>query len=157
MKNKNKQIPAFFTECFEFQWVGDDKCEDFLNHPVCEFDGGDCCSPTSDKTYCIDCLCLDESTYTTSLPYWHKATTERDGNVNQSILYQISTKLLDLTNFFQNVGNGLNPIPILAMEFVMMISIIWFVIMTKVIVVLVSKAYFVPTVNVRTKIPITLL
>ena len=68
-----------FAECFEFQWVGDDKCEDFLNNPVCEFDGGDCCSPTSDKTYCYDCLCLDETTYTTGLPYWHQITTERDG------------------------------------------------------------------------------
>jgi hypothetical protein len=47
-------------ECIEI-WLGDGICDDKNNMANCIFDGGDCCNPTADKTYCADCYCLDPS------------------------------------------------------------------------------------------------
>ena len=43
--------------------VGNGICDDVTNNPNCNFDGGDCCSPNSDMTFCTFCLCLNENNY----------------------------------------------------------------------------------------------
>jgi hypothetical protein len=40
-------------------WFGDNYCDDENNTPECGFDGGDCCGPDVNTTYCSDCLCLE--------------------------------------------------------------------------------------------------
>ena len=44
--------------CVEPIWHGDGYCEDYHNHPECNFDGGDCCGEVN-TDYCDDCECLD--------------------------------------------------------------------------------------------------
>ena len=49
--------------------IGDGYCDDKYNTDKCNFDGGDCCQPELDRTYCSECICyqtladiqLDES------------------------------------------------------------------------------------------------
>ena len=39
--------------------VGDWYCDDQNNNEGCLFDGGDCCGPSVDTTYCSQCQCLN--------------------------------------------------------------------------------------------------
>ena len=43
-------------------WVGDLFCDDALNTPQCNYDGGDCCNPQAvrQRPYCIECQCIAE-------------------------------------------------------------------------------------------------
>ena len=38
-------------------WVGDGYCNDFINIPECNHDGGDCCGDDVNTDYCDDCIC----------------------------------------------------------------------------------------------------
>ena len=43
--------------------IGDGYCDDMFNWHVCDFDGGDCCTPANSSTkvntmFCEDCFCL---------------------------------------------------------------------------------------------------
>ena len=38
-------------------WLGDGQCDDEFNIGACGYDGGDCCGPAVDKTYCNLCIC----------------------------------------------------------------------------------------------------
>ena len=42
-------------------WIGDGMCDDINNNGPCLFDGGDCCLEVVVTDFCIDCLCLDDS------------------------------------------------------------------------------------------------
>ena len=37
--------------------IGDGYCDDKYNTDKCNFDGGDCCQPELDSTYCTECIC----------------------------------------------------------------------------------------------------
>ena len=47
-----------FLECppTYFQYIGDDVCQDFVNHAECGFDFGDCCKPKVNLD-CFSCIC----------------------------------------------------------------------------------------------------
>ena len=51
-------MQIFLIECDVPQWVGDGLCDDLANTIDCNFDGGDCCGPNVDTTYCTYCVCL---------------------------------------------------------------------------------------------------
>ena len=40
--------------------AGDGKCDDEVNIRDCDFDFGDCCGDSIDKTYCFECQCKHE-------------------------------------------------------------------------------------------------
>ena len=39
--------------------IGDGLCHDVNNNPECEYDGGDCCGPSVDTSYCTECMCKE--------------------------------------------------------------------------------------------------
>ena len=41
-------------------WIGDYYCDDMNNNMNCSYDGGDCCGPDIDITYCSECQCCDD-------------------------------------------------------------------------------------------------
>ena len=41
------------------EFRGDRSCDDFNNNVGCDFDGGDCCGPNVDTSFCVECRCLD--------------------------------------------------------------------------------------------------
>eukprot|EP00750_Incisomonas_marina_P030456 INCI7512.1.p1 GENE.INCI7512.1~~INCI7512.1.p1 ORF type:complete len:433 (+),score=64.15 INCI7512.1:239-1537(+) len=43
---------------------GDEVCDDITNTCACGWDGGDCCSSSSDRSYCTQCECLYTTTPT---------------------------------------------------------------------------------------------
>ena len=43
--------------------IGDGVCNDIINNPQCNYDGGDCC--TGEFTYCEKCICYLEDELTT--------------------------------------------------------------------------------------------
>ena len=47
------------SDCLE-EWNGDEVCNDECNIVEHDFDGGDCCSPVSDKSSCDKCECLEK-------------------------------------------------------------------------------------------------
>ena len=49
--------------CGAPNFVGDGYCDDNNNVAGCDWDEGDCCDPSADKSFCDDCECLD-CTYT---------------------------------------------------------------------------------------------
>jgi len=50
-------------DCEIPEWIGDGLCDDVTNHPVCNFDGGDCClGPDMITDFCTDCFCLEDPT-----------------------------------------------------------------------------------------------
>ena len=56
--------------------IGDDFCDDEYNSFECDFDGGDCCETNSNKEYCTECLCKENSvtssgTYSPERKYRH--------------------------------------------------------------------------------------
>ena len=46
--------------------LGDGVCDDVANRQWCDFDGGDCCSETADKSSCYECECKSP---TTTMPH----------------------------------------------------------------------------------------
>ena len=47
------------SQCPWYPWlVGDGNCDDFLNHPGCYHDKGDCCQADASHQFCQDCQCL---------------------------------------------------------------------------------------------------
>merc|ERR1712080_586668 len=47
------------NHCFKQDYKGDAICDDGNNNAGCDFDGGDCCLPNVDKTFCKECACLE--------------------------------------------------------------------------------------------------
>ena len=45
-------------ECGNSDWKGDGHCDDLNNNEGCNWDGGDCCGPKVQTTYCSVCECL---------------------------------------------------------------------------------------------------
>jgi hypothetical protein len=45
--------------CGQSKWVQDAYCDDNNNNCGCGWDGGDCCGPFTDSSYCTECLCHD--------------------------------------------------------------------------------------------------
>ena len=46
--------------CEDEGYKGDNYCDDGNNNCGCEYDGGDCCNPDANFSYCVfPCLCLD--------------------------------------------------------------------------------------------------
>merc|ERR1719433_686847 len=43
--------------CGSPSYKGDNYCDDDNNNCGCEYDGGDCCGPKVNKTYCKECEC----------------------------------------------------------------------------------------------------
>ena len=42
------------------QWdIGDTYCDDDLNNPECNYDGGDCCGSGVKAGHCIECACYE--------------------------------------------------------------------------------------------------
>ena len=39
--------------------VGDTYCDDELNNPGCNYDGGDCCGSGVLEDYCLECTCYE--------------------------------------------------------------------------------------------------
>ena len=52
--------------CTRSDWQADNYCDDINNNAECNYDGGDCCGPNVDTTYCDDCQCLDPNFTTTT-------------------------------------------------------------------------------------------
>ena len=58
------------NKCFCFQlsgcvfpdFQGDGACDDENNNAECNFDGGDCCGPNVDMSFCSECACLETTT-----------------------------------------------------------------------------------------------
>ena len=48
-----------FQGCRNPEFKGDEICDDGNNNKECDFDGGDCCLPDVEKTYCTDCKCKE--------------------------------------------------------------------------------------------------
>ena len=46
--------------CDMHEWIGDGVCDDENNVLECDYDGGDCCDDTADKTYCTVCECIEK-------------------------------------------------------------------------------------------------
>ena len=46
-----------FSELQYVNLMGDLICSDLCNVPELEYDGGDCCNPNADFSYCEDCIC----------------------------------------------------------------------------------------------------
>ncbi len=42
---------------FDHMYIADAFCDDVLNVEACNYDGGDCCLPEIDTTYCDLCVC----------------------------------------------------------------------------------------------------
>jgi hypothetical protein len=49
------------------QYFGDNVCDDPNNSPGCYFDGGDCCKPEADRSWCTDCICYEEKAETSNI------------------------------------------------------------------------------------------
>ena len=49
--------------------IGNYYCQDFLNNPNCNFDGGDCCGANVNTDLCHECFCYDGCD-TFFYPYW---------------------------------------------------------------------------------------
>ena len=47
-------------ECPKPMWQGDGRCDDINNIEICKFDGGDCCGPNVDKSFCKQCECKED-------------------------------------------------------------------------------------------------
>ena len=64
--------------------LGDGICDDLHNTPNCNFDGGDCCSSSSNMNYCNLCLCLNETNYVPppEVPpsFWWEGDSNSKGN-----------------------------------------------------------------------------
>ena len=58
--------------CQPESFISDGFCDDSLNFPICEFDGGDCCSSTSDYAFCSVCLCVSHANFTEPMAYSDK-------------------------------------------------------------------------------------
>ena len=43
--------------CLNDEWNDDGYCDDYLNTPECNYDGGDCCDGSFQ--YCAECICYD--------------------------------------------------------------------------------------------------
>ena len=54
--------------CARPEWQADNYCDDINNNAECNYDGGDCCGPNVDTTYCHECQCLDPNFSTTTAP-----------------------------------------------------------------------------------------
>ena len=57
---------------FQYNWINDGYCDDGGNTIECDFDGGDCCGPDVNTTYCSLCQCLEdhgggENNFTTTI------------------------------------------------------------------------------------------
>ena len=50
----NNSCPLAFQSA-----IGDEFCQDELNHPYCNYDDGDCCQPLVYSNACTECTCLD--------------------------------------------------------------------------------------------------
>ena len=46
---------------FQHYRLGDGACDDECNYGDCAYDGGDCCKPDADKTYCTECQCKTDT------------------------------------------------------------------------------------------------
>ena len=44
-------------KCPKPNWIGDGYCDDETNIPKCNYDGGDCCGDSVDKSRCKVCKC----------------------------------------------------------------------------------------------------
>ena len=60
----------FLVTC-NLGWIGDWFCDDENNNIECDFDGGDCCGPYVDTTYCEQCVCLNATKYATISMFFH--------------------------------------------------------------------------------------
>ena len=40
-------------------WVGNGKCDDEVNIPECNYDGGDCCMEPYVQGFCTICVCYE--------------------------------------------------------------------------------------------------
>ena len=49
--------------------IGNYYCQDFLNNPNCNFDGGDCCGANVNTDLCHECFCYGGCD-TFFYPYW---------------------------------------------------------------------------------------
>ena len=56
-------------------YVGDGYCDDFDNVEECNYDGGDCCDQSADKSYCEICQCYNES-FSSTLSTTASSTTK---------------------------------------------------------------------------------
>ena len=60
-----------FSECQEYIFFkGDGFCDDDVNTPECNFDGGDCCGENIAIGLCGICLCHTNETYLSSNDLW---------------------------------------------------------------------------------------
>ena len=55
--------------CEPESFISDGFCDDSHNFPICEFDGGDCCSSTSSHEFCSLCHCISPSNFTEPTNY----------------------------------------------------------------------------------------
>jgi hypothetical protein len=60
----NENIPIV-EKCLNYSHIiSDGFCNDEANKPECDFDGGDCCLPTTLVNHCSDCYCSQDIDYT---------------------------------------------------------------------------------------------
>ena len=63
------EIPYFWPSGFAKANIGNHFCQDILNNPNCNFDGGDCCGANVNTDFCFECFCYD-SCDTIDYPYF---------------------------------------------------------------------------------------
>ena len=70
--------------------IGNYYCQDFLNNPNCNFDGGDCCGACINTDQCSDCVCHEggapaiDTSCNHLFPYYQTPNAERKEFINIS-------------------------------------------------------------------------
>ena len=71
-------------------YIGDGFCDDENNNLLCSYDSGDCCGANVDTFFCDECLCLEGSTQSSTLPtttYTGSTTNTTQGTLNFKSTY----------------------------------------------------------------------
>ena len=64
--------------------IGDNFCDDNNNNKDCEFDGGDCCNPESNKQWCIECKCNSTGKSFQTMPVFRLLRLQRIAHWHQN-------------------------------------------------------------------------
>ena len=78
---KEWQLFIYFPVCYFLYFIGDGVCDGYYNTPICDFDGGDCCTSTKNEenSQCYEnCQCFTAENYTTpdDIEIWQSNTGE---------------------------------------------------------------------------------
>ena len=93
----------FSSECLETDDIADGYCDDIANTEICNWDGGDCCGPNSNLTYCTECQCQNTTTPTSEAP-----PTTATPTTAQASTYTSGTTIATTAGECNNLWSGDN-------------------------------------------------